>query len=126
MTLDQTVMKSDRTISCFRVMLMTALTVSLVFGLVISSGAAAETPLNVAFLWHQHQPLYIDPTTGEAQLPWVRMHAIKDYYDMAAILLEYPSVKATFNLVPSLIDQLLAYYDGEPRDVYQKMALIPA
>lgn len=104
---------------------------------VLAQGAAPEavapapaaddaTPLNVAFVWHQHQPLYTDPATGEAFLPWVRMHAIKDYYDMAAVLLEYPSVKATFNLVPSLIDQLLAYYDGEPRDVYQKMALIPA
>lgn len=82
--------------------------------------------LNVAFVWHQHQPLYTDPATGEAFLPWVRMHAIKDYYDMAAILEEYPSLRATFNLVPSLIDQLTAYYDGEPRDLYEKMALIPA
>ena len=79
-----------------------------------------EVPLNVAFVWHQHQPLYVDPATGEAFLPWVRMHAIKDYYDMAAILQQYPSLKATFNLVPSLIEQLVAYYDGEPRDLYEK------
>ena len=85
-----------------------------------------DAPLNVAFVWHQHQPLYTDPATGEAFLPWVRMHAIKDYYDMAAMLQDYPSLRATFNLVPSLIDQLLAYYDGEPRDLYEKMALIPA
>lgn len=85
-----------------------------------------EVPLNVAFVWHQHQPLYVDPATGEAFLPWVRMHAIKDYYDMAAILQQYPSLKATFNLVPSLIEQLVAYYDGEPRDSYEKVALIPA
>ncbi|MFO7265951.1 MAG: glucodextranase DOMON-like domain-containing protein [Limnochordales bacterium] len=86
----------------------------------------AEAPLNVAFIWHQHQPLYVDPATGEAFLPWVRMHAIKDYYDMAAILEQYPSVKATFNLVPSLIEQLLGYYDGELRDSYQKVAMTPA
>jgi len=93
-----------------------------------SDTPASETgpPLNVAFIWHQHQPLYTDPATGDAILPWVRMHAIKDYYDMAAILQQYPSVRATFNLVPSLIDQLLSYYDGQPRDEYQKVAMVAA
>ena len=39
-------------------------------------------------------------------MPWVRMHAVKDYYDMAAMLKDYPNVHVAFNLVPSLIKQL--------------------
>lgn len=101
-------------------------TILLSTGVVVSAQERGEPPLNVAFLWHQHQPLYTDPATGEAALPWVRMHAIKDYYDMAAILKEYPSLRATFNLVPSLIDQLERYAEGDPVDLYQKMAQIPA
>jgi len=79
---------------------------------------AAEQPLYLAIIWHQHQPLYYkDPETGIYAKPWVRMHAQKDYYDMAAILKEYPSIKATFNLTPSLIAQLEDLIGGA-RDRY--------
>ena len=44
--------------------------------------------LDLVFLWHMHQPDYRDHggTTGEGEfmLPWVYLHAIKDYVDMAA------------------------------------------
>jgi len=66
-------------------------------------------PLYIAFVWHHHQPYYKDLTTGEYILPWVRMHSIKDYYDMAAILRGYPNVRQTFNLVPILIEQINDY-----------------
>jgi len=46
-------------------------------------------PLNLAILWHMHQPFYKDLVTGEYVLPWVRLHAIKDYYDMAALILTW-------------------------------------
>ena len=36
----------------------------------------------VAILWHMHQPYYEDLVTGEHILPWVRLHALKDYYGM--------------------------------------------
>ena len=55
---------------------------------------------NVAILWHMHQPYYEDLATGEHVLPWVRMHGLKDYYGMAALLREFPQMKLTFNLVP--------------------------
>ncbi|MBM3135291.1 MAG: hypothetical protein FJZ89_08450, partial [Chloroflexi bacterium] len=59
----------------------------------------AEEPLYLAIIWHQHQPLYYkDPTTGVYTKPWVRVHAAKDYLDMAAMLEKYPKVHATFNL----------------------------
>ena len=64
-------------------------------------------PIYLAIIWHQHQPVYYkDPETGVYMKPWVRLHAAKDYVDMASILREYPDIKATFNLTPSLIQQL--------------------
>jgi len=44
----------------------------------------------VALLWHMHQPFYQDLATGEHILPWVRLHGLKDYYGMAALLREFP------------------------------------
>ena len=49
-----------------------------------------------------HQPFYQDLVTGEHILPWVRLHALKDYYGMVALFREFPDVRATFNMVPSL------------------------
>jgi alpha-amylase/alpha-mannosidase (GH57 family) len=74
--------------------------------------------LNVAFFWHMHQPYYRDPSTGEYTLPWVRLHAVKGYYDMISLLEEYPDVRQTFNLVPSLLLQLREYESGQARDVF--------
>ncbi len=56
-----------------------------------------------------HQPYYKDPLTGEFSLPWVRLHGIKDYLDMLEILQGFPQLHQTFNLVPSLIEQLDEY-----------------
>ena len=56
--------------------------------------------LHVAFVWHMHQPLYKDRASGAYLMPWVRLHATKDYLDMVAILKDYPSHRQTFNLVP--------------------------
>ncbi len=63
--------------------------------------------LHLAIIWHQHQPVYFkDPDTGIYAKPWVRLHAAKDYVDMAAMLEAYPNVHVTFNLTPSLLRQL--------------------
>ncbi len=80
----------------------------------------------VAILWHMHQPFYEDLATGEHVLPWVRLHALKDYYGMAAILREFPDVKMTFNLVPSLLVQLEAFAENRARDRYLDLSLKPA
>lgn len=86
---------------------------------VAATVAAAAKPLHVALIWHMHQPYYKDPATGVYRLPWVRMHAVKDYFDMAAMLEAYPDVKVTFNLVPSLVMQLEDYVERGAKDVYQ-------
>ncbi len=66
----------------------------------------SDDPLYIAFLWHMHQPYYKDPISGETTMPWVRLHAIKDYLDMAQILEGFPDLHQTFNVVPSLLEQL--------------------
>src|SRR6188508_2340469 len=80
----------------------------------------------VALLWHMHQPFYQDLVTGEHILPWVRLHALKDYYGMVALLREFPGVRLTFNLVPSLLVQLEAFADGRARDRHLEVGLKPA
>ena len=66
-------------------------------------------PLDLVFLWHMHQPDYRDYSTGDFVLPWVYLHAIKDYTDMAYHLEQHPQVKAVVNFVPVLLDQLEDY-----------------
>jgi alpha-amylase/alpha-mannosidase (GH57 family) len=64
---------------------------------------------DLVLLWHMHQPDYRDYATGEFRQPWVYLHAVKDYADMAAHLEHHPGVKAVVNLVPVLLDQIEDY-----------------
>ena len=75
-------------------------------------------PLYITFMWHMHQPYYKDPVKGEYALPWTYLHAVKDYYDMAAIVDETPGAKAVFNLVPSLLEQIEDYAAGTASDPF--------
>ena len=65
--------------------------------------------LYLLFLWHQHQPVYKNPLTGYYEMPWVLLHAIKDYYEIPWHISRFEKIKATINLVPSLIKQLRDY-----------------
>ncbi len=65
-----------------------------------------------------HQPYYKNLLTNEVPLPWVRLHGIKDYLDMILMLKEYPKMRATFNLVPCLIEQIQDYANEGTRDRY--------
>ncbi|MEP7307631.1 MAG: glycoside hydrolase [Acidobacteriota bacterium] len=80
----------------------------------------------VAILWHMHQPFYEDLVTHEHILPWVRLHALKDYYGMVALLREFPDVRITFNLVPSLLVQLEAFATDQAHDRFLALSLKPA
>ncbi len=81
-------------------------------------------PLRVAFLWHNHQPYY--EKDGEFILPWVRLHAVKDYLDIPLILNEFPTIKQNYNIVPSLLLQLEHYLSGANNDIIQRLTLIQA
>ncbi len=95
--------------------------------------------LDLVFLWHMHQPDYRDhggpgkkvpasdpkvvqsnldagasgaaPPDGSAEfvMPWVYLHAMKDYSDMAVHLERHPSIRCVVNLVPVLLDQIEDY-----------------
>src|SRR5579862_7330810 len=80
----------------------------------------------LAFLWHQHQPYYPDDVSGENSMPWVRLHGVKDYYGMALHLLDFPEMRCTINLVPSLLAQLRKYTEQGATDQFLKLSRIPA
>jgi alpha-amylase/alpha-mannosidase (GH57 family) len=82
--------------------------------------------IHLCFLWHMHQPFYKDLISGEYHLPWTRLHALKDYYGMVRILEEFPQVRQTFNLVPSMIVQVDEYARGVAIDPFLIAALKPA
>jgi alpha-amylase/alpha-mannosidase (GH57 family) len=80
----------------------------------------------LCFLWHMHQPFYKDLFSGEYRLPWTRLHALKDYYGMARVLEEFPQVRQTFNLAPSLMVQVEEYAAGQAVDPFLRLALKPS
>jgi len=82
--------------------------------------------LYLAFIFHMHQPYYKNLLTHEASLPWVRLHGLKDYLDMVAILKDYPRIHQTFNLVPSLIEQVEDYCERSVKDEFLELSYKPA
>jgi alpha-amylase/alpha-mannosidase (GH57 family) len=82
--------------------------------------------VHVVLLWHMHQPQYRDPETGRYVLAWTRLHALKDYWGMVAMLKEFPNFHATFNVVPALGMQLEEYASGEFNEPWFSLAFKPA
>jgi alpha-amylase/alpha-mannosidase (GH57 family) len=88
-------------------------------------GTLSPQKIRVLFLWHMHQPYYKDLSSGIYRLPWARLHGLKDYYGMVAMLEEFPRIHQTFNLVPSLLLQLEEYASGNAREPIQEAAFKP-
>ncbi|HMM47279.1 MAG TPA: glycoside hydrolase family 57 protein [Thiobacillaceae bacterium] len=65
--------------------------------------------LSLVLCWHMHQPYYREGLEGAYHLPWVYLHGIKDYSDMAAHLEGHPSMRAVVNFAPVLLEQLDDY-----------------
>lgn len=65
--------------------------------------------LRVVLCWHMHQPDYRDPASGAFLTPWVYLHALKDYTDMAAHLEAQPVARATVDFTPVLLEQIDDY-----------------
>ena len=83
-------------------------------------------PLNVALLWHMHQPSYVDPVRGVALMPWVRLHATKGYLDMIWMVEQVPGFRCTFNITPILIRQIDELATGKVHDLWHDLAATPA
>ncbi len=77
-------------------------------------------------LWHMHQPYYKDVQREEYMMPWVRLHATKDYLDMPLLASKFDGLHVTFNMVPSLLEQVEDYGNGTARDRYLQLAETPA
>jgi alpha-amylase/alpha-mannosidase (GH57 family) len=88
-----------------------------------------DRKLDLVFLWHMHQPDYRDRITGEFVLPWVMLHALKDYSDMADHLERHPKIRAVVNFVPVLLDQIDDYCQqidsGNYRDPLLRLLVEP-
>jgi len=77
-------------------------------------------PLKVCILWHMHQPDYRDPMSGQTLLPWTWLHGVKDYGEMLETIVE-TDARVTINLVPSLLEQLEHYANGDDQDIWLEL-----
>jgi len=82
--------------------------------------------LELAFLWHMHQPYYPDPLAQRYPMPWVRLHGIKGYYDLPGLCEEFPELKMTINLTPCLVRQIQEYAREDIVDDFFKISQKPA
>ena len=82
--------------------------------------------LNLAIIYHMHQPYYKNLLTQESDLPWVRLHGVKDYLDMVQLLEKFPEIKLTFNVVPSLFEQIEDYNQSRVKDKFFQLSSKPA
>jgi len=68
-----------------------------------------KNKMKLVLCWHMHQPWYRESLHGSYRLPWVYLHAIKDYSDMVAHLEAHPKMRAVVNFTPVLLEQLEDY-----------------
>ena len=81
--------------------------------------------LYLAFIFHMHQPYYKNLLTLESDVPWVRLHGVKDYLDMVLMLEKFPGIHLTFNYVPSLLEQAEDYQNNTVKDKFLELSLKP-
>lgn len=81
--------------------------------------------LSIAFYWHMHQPSYQLAPNGDYLMPWVRLHAVKDYLDMALWAKKFDKLKLNFNFVPALIDSIIDYAENDAHDIHSRLTVTP-
>lgn len=81
--------------------------------------------LSIAFYWHMHQPVYQLTSGGDYLMPWVRLHAVKDYLDMAMWTKKFDKLKLNFNIVPILVDSIIDYAEKDAHDIHSRMTITP-
>lgn len=62
------------------------------------------------FIFKHHLPLYYDAAKDCIDAPFVRMHATRDYFELADIIQRYPNVHMTAVLSPTLLWQIQEIY----------------
>lgn len=81
--------------------------------------------LSIAFYWHMHQPVYQLTPDGDYLMPWVRLHAVKDYLDMALWVNKFKNLKLNFNFVPVLLDSIIEYAEYDAHDIHSRLTITP-
>lgn len=81
--------------------------------------------LSLAIYWHMHQPVYQITPDGDYLMPWVRLHAVKDYLDMVEILSKFKRLKLNFNLIPVLLDSIIDYAEHDVHDLHSRLTVMP-
>ena len=79
--------------------------------------------LSIAFYWHMHQPVYQLTPQGDYLMPWVRLHAVKDYLDMVLLVDKFKDLKLNFNLVPVLLDAFIDYGENNLHDIHSRLTI---
>ncbi|HOW42752.1 MAG TPA: glycoside hydrolase family 57 protein [Candidatus Omnitrophota bacterium] len=80
----------------------------------------------LAIVYHMHQPYYKNLLNNQTDMPWVRLHGIKDYLDMLLLVQRFPKVHLTINMVPSLMEQIDDYEKGLVKDRFLDISAKPA
>ena len=58
-------------------------------------------------------------------MPWVRLHAVKDYLDMALWVEKFKDLKLNFNFVPVLLDSIIEYAEENAHDIHSRLTVTP-
>ena len=78
----------------------------------------------ISFLWHLHQPAY--RTADEvAHAPWVLLHSGGAYSTLARAIETSSGSGQVINIVPTLVEQLIAYSDGRAIDPVSTALITP-
>ena len=78
----------------------------------------------INFLWHLHQPAY-RTADDVSHAPWVLLHAGGAYSTLARAIETSGGRGQTINIVPTLLEQLLAYRDGRAIDPVSTSLVTP-
>lgn len=72
-----------------------------------------------------HQPYYKLNFDSGYLMPWVRLHAVKDYLDMALWVKKFDNLKLNFNFAPVLLDAIIDYAEKDAHDIHSRMLITP-
>ena len=79
----------------------------------------------LSFLWHLHQPSY-RTADGLSHAPWAMIHAGGAYRTLASAIAEVDGRGQVVNIVPTLLEQLIAYRDHAVNDPVVEALITPA
>jgi alpha-amylase/alpha-mannosidase (GH57 family) len=79
----------------------------------------------LTFLWHLHQPAYCT-ADGMAHAPWAALHAGGSYATLTQAIIDAGGRGQVVNIVPTLIEQLEGYANGEIYDPVVEALIRPA